>query len=127
MSRGDGGMGAFVGRQAEVAEITARLGRVRLVTLSGSGGVGKTRLGLEIAGKAAPGTAAIVDVAAVDGPDAPAPAVTGALGGPDVSLLVLDTCEALIDQAAALVSELLAAARGAWSVLGGTCARRPWR
>lgn len=36
MSRGDGGMGAFVGRQAEVAEITALLGRVRPVTLSGA-------------------------------------------------------------------------------------------
>ncbi|MEU7452447.1 ATP-binding protein [Streptosporangium roseum] len=109
MPRGDGGMGAFVGRRAEVAEITALLDRVRLVTLSGSGGVGKTRLGLEIAGRVAPGTAVIVDVAAVDGPEALAPAVTCALGGPDVSLLVLDTCEALIDQVASLVSELLTA------------------
>ncbi|WP_425582340.1 ATP-binding protein, partial [Streptosporangium carneum] len=101
-------MSAFVGRRGEAAEITALLEQVRLVTLSGVGGVGKTRLGLELARTIAPG-AAVVDVAEVDGPQALAPAVLDALAASTGSLLVLDTCEALVEEVASLVSELLTA------------------
>ncbi len=40
---------SFVGRETEIAEITALLGEHRLVTLTGSGGVGKTRVSLQVA------------------------------------------------------------------------------
>ncbi|MFI1937760.1 AfsR/SARP family transcriptional regulator [Streptomyces purpureus] len=45
----------LIGRDAAVAEVTALLGEARLVTLTGAGGVGKTRLGLETAARAARG------------------------------------------------------------------------
>ncbi|MER7211843.1 hypothetical protein [Streptosporangium sp. NPDC000239] len=103
-------MSAFVGRQGEVAEITALFERVRLVTLSGAGGVGKTRLGLELARTLVPEPAVVdvAEVAEVGGPQALAPAVTEALAVSAGSLLVLDTCEALVDEVASLVGELLA-------------------
>jgi transcriptional regulator with XRE-family HTH domain len=41
----------FIGRERELAELTAQLNTARLVTLTGSGGVGKTRLALELAGQ----------------------------------------------------------------------------
>src|ERR1700754_4114758 len=41
---------SFVGRQREVDEVRRLLGTTRLLTLTGLGGVGKTRLGLRIAG-----------------------------------------------------------------------------
>src|SRR5688572_13698168 len=40
---------SFVGRARELAEVATRLGEHRLVTLTGAGGVGKTRLALEVA------------------------------------------------------------------------------
>lgn len=104
-------MSAFVGRRDEIAEIAALFERARLVTLSGAGGVGKTRLGLELVRMVAPG-AAVVDVAETDGPDALVSAVLDAVGGSTVPLLVLDTCEVLIGRVATLVGELLTADPG---------------
>ena len=48
---------AFVGREAEVATVGELVAAHRLVTLTGTGGVGKTRLALEAARRAAPDTA----------------------------------------------------------------------
>jgi MoxR-like ATPase len=43
----------FVGREAELARLTALLGHARLVTVTGPGGVGKTRLALRAGARAA--------------------------------------------------------------------------
>src|SRR5215475_4920476 len=45
---------SLVGRGGELAQAAAALGQARLVTLTGAGGVGKTRLALQVAGQAAP-------------------------------------------------------------------------
>src|SRR5205807_997705 len=60
---------SFVGRDRELAELKALLGGTRLLTLAGTGGVGKTRLALELARAARlsyPGGAALVELAALD-------------------------------------------------------------
>src|SRR4029453_15654310 len=87
---------SLVGRQEEIAEVKKLLDRTRLVTLSGPGGVGKTRLA----------------VAGAESRGARAP--LGALGeqlGDDRWLLVLDNLEQVIDVAGAL-GELLARCPG---------------
>ncbi|WP_345674865.1 BTAD domain-containing putative transcriptional regulator [Yinghuangia aomiensis] len=121
---------SFVGRGRELVEITALVDRSRLVTLTGMGGVGKTRLALRTAHGCAPGFAHgawLVDLAAVTEPELVDRAVVGSLGLHDQSmrpaadlladhladrdvLLVLDNCEHLVDEVAALVLRLLRAA-----------------
>ncbi|MDX6261147.1 MAG: hypothetical protein QOH84_2835 [Kribbellaceae bacterium] len=122
----------LVGRSEAVADIQSRLYSDRLVTLTGPGGVGKTRLALAAAdGLAFPDGVVLVELAAV-APDALdvggslADAVQAALdlrdsagaGGlvaalePLELLLVLDNCEHVVEAAAELVDELLAAAPG---------------
>ncbi|MCL6737989.1 helix-turn-helix transcriptional regulator [Streptomyces neyagawaensis] len=120
---------SFVGRRREVSEIRRLLGAGRLVTLTGAGGVGKTRLALaaaEASGKAFPDGVWIVDLAAVRDPSAVAAATAGALRIPDRgdrlcfeqltdhlarhrALIVLDNCEHLIDASAGLAKALLSA------------------
>jgi len=122
-------LNSFVGRRGEVAEIGRLLGVGRLVTLTGAGGVGKTRLALAAAaasGKAFPDGVWIVDLAAVRDPSAVDAATAGALRVPDRgarpaldqltdhlarrrALIVLDNCEHLIDAAAGLAKALLSA------------------
>ncbi|GAA1862862.1 BTAD domain-containing putative transcriptional regulator [Pseudonocardia ailaonensis] len=111
----------LVGRQAELAELGADLRAHRLVTLVGPAGVGKTRLALEAAraepvawlvrlegARTADGiAAAVADV--VPGVEAADPAA-GLLGVE--ALLVLDTCEHLVETIAALATTLLDAAPG---------------
>ncbi|KAA9375659.1 tetratricopeptide repeat protein [Microbispora cellulosiformans] len=122
---------SFVGRDEEVAEVAGLLRVARLVTLLGPGGVGKTRLSVEVAGAAAD-EVCFVELAALGDGDGPARAVLGALGlresglqmgdGPRtpvdrliaalshrVLLLVLDNCEHVVEEAAALAARLLAA------------------
>ncbi|MBV9384642.1 MAG: winged helix-turn-helix domain-containing protein, partial [Streptosporangiaceae bacterium] len=117
----------LVGRTAAVTELRALLTERRLVTLTGPGGVGKTRLALETATQAAGAFPDGVWLAELAGACAPADAVMAVLGiRDDVSadpsdllaealrgsrmLLIFDNCEHLVDQAAKLTAQLLQAA-----------------
>ena len=111
---------SFVGRERELAELRALLGRTRLLTLTGTGGAGKTRLALELARGAAAAFAdgaALVPLAPLADarlvPDAVAAALDiRALSGQDIGealvdvlasrtlLLVLDNCEHLLGASA---------------------------
>jgi predicted ATPase len=117
----------FFGRAAELDELQSALKAHRLVTLTGPGGVGKTRLALEVAARLAPDFpdgAFVVELAAVTDPAAVPDAVAAVLGitqqpGMTVSesvastlhersrLLVLDNCEHVIGAAADLVELIL--------------------
>jgi predicted ATPase/DNA-binding CsgD family transcriptional regulator len=121
---------SFVGRSAEVAEIAELLGERRLVTLIGPGGVGKTRLSVEVAVRVAGGFddgVWLVDLVPVREPGLVSAAVAAALGvlqvrGVPVAdslatvlarrqvLLVLDNCEHVIEGVAALCGTMLPAA-----------------
>src|SRR6476660_9805097 len=74
---------SFVGRASDVAALTARLGETRLLTLTGIGGIGKSRLALEVA-RAALGTVAhevcLVQLAAISETGHVDGAVASALG-----------------------------------------------
>jgi predicted ATPase len=119
---------SLVGRESELAEVQEAVAAHRLVTLTGVGGVGKTRLALEVAARLVDGfpdgvwffeLAAVTDPAAV--PDAvsavlgitqqPAKtvieSVAAALEG-RVRLLVFDNCEHVLDAVADLVDAILA-------------------
>ncbi|WP_063774729.1 winged helix-turn-helix domain-containing protein [Kitasatospora azatica] len=120
----------FVGRQHEIAEIRRLLCTRRFVTLTGMGGVGKTRLALEVAAAARdafPDGVWLVDLAPVSGPSAVTATASSALRVPDLgalpvldrlagylaerrALLMLDNCEHLLDACAELAGTLLAAA-----------------
>jgi predicted ATPase/class 3 adenylate cyclase len=118
---------SFIGRESEVAEVQSAVKGHRLVTLTGVGGVGKTRLALEVARGVADGfpdgvwtfeLAAVTDPAAV--PDAVASvlgitqqlgksvreSVAAALEG-RTRLLVFDNCEHVLDAAADLIEAIL--------------------
>lgn len=118
---------SFVGRDHELAELREALATARLVTISGPGGTGKTRLALELAkALAAEGTEVwIVELAAVPAAGDVVPAVVDALGWTEVSgddpigdiatrlrsrtgMLVLDNCEHVLDGAAAVARAVTA-------------------
>jgi len=121
---------SFVGREAELTRLSALLSRARLVTVTGPGGVGKTRLALRAAAKAAPDFAdgtCLAELAAVTEPGLLVPVVAGVLGvgGPPGGalldavlahladrqlLLILDTCEHLIDACAMFAEAVIARA-----------------
>ena len=118
---------SFVGRRRELAEIKQRLGASRLVTLTGTGGVGKTRLALRAASELArafPDGVWFVPLAPIEDPQLVTQAVFHALGLQDRSagwplsalteylaekhmLLMLDNCEHLVDTCAVLATTLL--------------------
>ena len=119
---------SFVGRGSEIAEICTLLDEARLVTLTGPGGTGKTRLALEVAATRADRHDEItfVDLSAVDDPALVVPAIASALrlrttSGVDPlhelygrlregnQLLVLDNLEQLASEVS-FVGELLEAA-----------------
>ena len=118
---------SFVGREVEMNDLRQILADNRLVTLTGAGGVGKTRLGVQVAaqmvGEFGDGVW-YVDLAPITDPDLVPVAVIRALGLPDQPgrstmdtllrfvgdhrmLLVLDNCEHLLDACAALVVAVL--------------------
>ncbi len=122
----------LIGREGELDEIVSNLvqGPVRLITLTGPGGVGKTRLAVEAAqhlSSSFPGGVKFVDLASVTNPEQVASAIALTLGIKEHaerpirsilgsamaarrrSLLLLDNFEQVIE-AAALISELLAGA-----------------
>jgi predicted ATPase/DNA-binding CsgD family transcriptional regulator len=119
---------SFVGRTIELAGITSLLGTARMVTVVGPAGVGKTRLSLRAAALAAERFTDgvwLADLAGISDPDLLGPAVATVLGLPgeddaalvgylrDKSLLlVLDTCEHLVDACAAFADTVLRAAPG---------------
>jgi predicted ATPase/class 3 adenylate cyclase len=110
----------FVGRDEELAELAKLLGRSRVVTLTGSGGVGKTRLALQGAAEALPHYADgawFVDLASIDDGSFVATEVATTMGLPEHrqgnqeealvgalarrhALVVLDNCEHLVDMVA---------------------------
>jgi predicted ATPase len=120
---------SFIGRESEVAELHAAVKAHRLVTLTGVGGVGKTRLALEVAARLAdefPDGVWFFELAAVTDPAAVPDAVAAVLGitqqpGKTVTqsvasalegrvrLLVFDNCEHVVDTVADLVEAILAA------------------
>lgn len=120
---------SFVGRAWEVTEIGNMLATARLVTLTGPGGCGKTRLALEVAAalvEAYPDGVWLVELAALADPRLAPRAVAAALGVGDQAsrpllatlgeflrsrhlLLVLDNCEHLIAACADLAAALLPA------------------
>src|SRR5687768_6102516 len=76
-------LSSFIGRRHELAQVRHALGESRVVTLSGPGGVGKTRLALRVAADAASicsDGARLVELAAVQDPGLVADTVVAGLG-----------------------------------------------
>jgi len=123
---------SFVGRDAELTEVRELLTQNRLLTLTGAGGAGKTRLAIQLAsqlsGEFGDGVWC-VDLAPITDPELVPLTVARVFGLPDQPgrstmdtllrfvrdrqmLVVLDNCEHLLDASAALVDALLGAAAG---------------
>ncbi len=127
----------FVGRVAELARARDLLRESRLVTITGPGGVGKTRLAVRVASEAAAGFrdgVRLIELSAVRDPGLLVHTVAAGLTLAELSnaesdqgsqldtllgfirdrelLLILDTCEHLVDACAALADTVLRAAPG---------------
>lgn len=120
---------SFVGRQAQLGELRDIVTANRLVTLTGAGGAGKTRLAVESGARVAADFSDgvwYVDLAPITIPEVAPVTVARTLGLPDQPgrstmdllvrffgdkkvLLLLDNCEHLLDACGAMVVELLAA------------------
>jgi predicted ATPase/class 3 adenylate cyclase/DNA-binding CsgD family transcriptional regulator len=118
---------SFVGRQLEIAQLRKILSENRLVTLTGAGGAGKTRLAVEVTATLAaefPNGLWYVDLAPITNPDVVPITTARTLGLPDQPgrstmdillrfigdrkmLLLLDNCEHLLDACGQIVDELL--------------------
>ncbi|POX39004.1 LuxR family transcriptional regulator [Streptomyces sp. Ru73] len=121
---------SFIGRKREIAQIAEVLDRFRLVTLTGPGGVGKTRTAVRAAHQLrdrSPDGVHLVPLSALAEPELLPNTVAAALDLPEQAarpamevltayladkkaLIILDTCEHLIDACALLADELLCAA-----------------
>jgi predicted ATPase/class 3 adenylate cyclase/DNA-binding CsgD family transcriptional regulator len=119
---------SFIGRQSEMKGIREALAENRLVTLTGAGGAGKTRLAVQVAATITTEYADgvwYVDLAPITDPDVVSVTVARALGLPDQPgrstvdvllrfirdrqmLMLLDNCEHLLDATADLIAALLA-------------------
>ena len=125
---------SFVGREKPLADVTALLGKTHLLTLTGSGGAGKTRLSLQVAADVLdtdtyPDGAWLVELAPLSDPALVPQAVAGVLGvreqtGQTIEqglngylldkrlLLLLDNCEHVLSVCARLTASLLRACPG---------------
>jgi predicted ATPase/class 3 adenylate cyclase/DNA-binding CsgD family transcriptional regulator len=119
---------SFVGREGQIADVRKLLGGNRLVTLTGAGGSGKTRMAIEVAGEFGDDVR-YVDLAPITDQELVPLAVSRALGLPDQPgrsaidtvvrfigdrnlLIVLDNCEHLLDSSADLILAALEACAG---------------
>ncbi|MEP6661962.1 MAG: adenylate/guanylate cyclase domain-containing protein [Acidimicrobiales bacterium] len=120
-------LSSMIGRADEIEQVRADLGEVRLVVLTGTGGIGKTRLAMAVAGRISSefsGGIWMVELAAAGDPNDVDPLVSGVLGfvprpglsaresiiqgiGDRELLLVLDNCERVLDAAADFASDVL--------------------
>jgi predicted ATPase/class 3 adenylate cyclase len=120
---------SFIGRETQLADVRGLIGKDRLVTLTGAGGIGKTRLAVEVATQIAAefGDGVwYVDLAPITDPALVPVTAARAFGLPDQPgrsttetllrfirdrhmLMVLDNCEHLLDASAALMTALLGA------------------
>jgi predicted ATPase/class 3 adenylate cyclase len=120
-------LSAFIGREREISEVRALVGSARLVTLTGAGGCGKTRLGLQAAAELLDGYGDgvwLAELAAVTDEEAVASAIYEALQlaarparpvlealldalAPQDVLIVLDNCEHLIGDCAKTAEAIL--------------------
>ena len=118
---------SFVGREPDIAELETAIKANRLVTLTGVGGVGKTRLALEVATRlksSFPDGVWVIELAPVGDPAALPEATGAALGitpqrGLSLTdtiaavmdnksrLLVFDNCEHVLDAAAGLIGTIM--------------------
>jgi len=98
-------LSAFIGRDREVADVRGLVGSARLVTLTGAGGCGKTRLGLQVAAGLLDGSGDGVWLVEL-GPRAALEALLDALALQDV-LIVVDNCEHLIGGCAKAVEAIV--------------------
>ncbi|TQM78142.1 putative ATPase [Saccharothrix saharensis] len=127
-------LSSFIGRKDLLAELRRRIGAAPLITLTGVGGGGKTRLALELAAqvhRAYDDGVRVVELASARGgdPELLAQVVLSAVGVPDQAtttpletlvdylrprqvLLLLDNCEHLVEPVAQLVRAVLGAAPG---------------
>ncbi|MEB4212360.1 helix-turn-helix transcriptional regulator [Mycobacterium sp. 94-17] len=123
---------SFIGRSTEIGGVRRALSHDRLVTLTGAGGMGKTRLAIQVAGQLAAEFADglwYVDLAPITDPELVPVGMAGALGLPEQPgnsttetvirfvvnrrmLVVLDNCEHLLDAVAELSTALLSACPG---------------
>jgi predicted ATPase/class 3 adenylate cyclase len=124
---------SFVGREDDVAALAKALEAARLLTLTGVGGVGKTRLAMQVAAEVIPrfpDGAWFCELATADDPDAMLQVIAATLGvqprqgitleqsiveslRPKRVLLLLDNCEHLLREAARLASSVLRECRTA--------------
>jgi predicted ATPase/DNA-binding winged helix-turn-helix (wHTH) protein len=121
----------LIGREAELGEVTALATAHRLVSLVGAGGIGKTRLGFEVARHLLPrypDGVFVAELGPLSSPELVPTTVASALGlthvagtasperiagavGTKKLLLVIDNCEHVIDAAAGMAETLLRAGR----------------
>ena len=145
---------SFIGREKEIAEVKRLLSRTCLLTLTGAGGAGKTRLALQVAADVAeqyPDGVWLVELAPLSDPALVPVALAAAVGIRDQAgrglplvlseylqsrhvLLIVDNCEHLIEACAPLVDTLvrscphirvLATSQEALSIAGETAWRVP--
>jgi predicted ATPase/class 3 adenylate cyclase len=101
---------SFVGREEETAEAVRLLGRARLLTLTGAGGSGKTRLALHVAARLRPGHrdgAFFADLSSVTDPDLVPPVLARAVGVPEAAgrPVLAALCDHLRDRELLLVAD----------------------